>query len=150
MTSGDYAIFLCIQTILIIVTFFQMLANQLSSLVRLQGVFPELLDAVADRISSEYLHIGLELGLTFDKIKQIRMNHRTNTLEIVRQILQEWNTLPPTGKGSQKKATIGWLATALLNAGCDVRSLREFESRITYGSQFTTVPESTSRNCNIL
>ena len=132
------------------VVLFQILASQLSSLVRLQGVFPELLDAVADRISSEYLHIGLELGLTFDKIKQIRMNHRTNTLEIVRKILREWSAPIQPEKCARRKATIGWLATALLNAGCDIKTLKEFEDRNTDGSRSSVASMDTSRKCYIL
>ena len=87
-------------------------ANQLSPLVRLQDVYPELLDAVADRVSSEYLQLGLELGVPFNRIKQIRMNHRSNTLEIVRQMLYEWNMMHQPEKNPQRKATVGWLASA--------------------------------------
>ena len=121
-------------------------ACQLSALVRLKEVYPELLDAVADRISLEYVQLGLELGIPFDRIKQIRMNHRTNTLEIVRQILREWYVMSQP----KQKATIGRLATALLNTGSGIKTLVEYEDRIIAASQQPSVPEESSQKCHIL
>ena len=116
---------------------------------KLQGVYPELLNAVADRISTEYVHLGLELGITFNRIKQIRMSHRTNALEIVRQILREWSTMNQQEQNAQREATVGWLATALLNTGCDVEALKEFEGRpITVPIQ-KALPADSDRKCNI-
>ena len=128
---------------------FFFVARTLSSLYRIQGVYPEVLNAVADRISSEYVHLGLELGITFNRIKQIRMSHRTNVLEIVRQILHEWCSMNQPEQNAQKEATVGWLATALLNTGCDVEALKEFEDRPIIVSKHVSVPADSGWKCHI-
>ena len=89
-------------------------------------VYPELLDAVADSVSQEYLQLGLELGFSVDKIKQFRMNNRTNTLEIIREMLNAWMKK----NHAEGRDTIGWLATALLNARGDISSLLDWEDVI--------------------
>ena len=54
------------------------------------------------------------------------MSNRINTLEIIRAMLQEWME-----KNKDKnRHTIGWLATALLNARCDVTCLVEWQDII--------------------
>ena len=90
------------------------------------NVFPELLDDVAGRISRQYLHLGLELGLTVDRIEQLRKSNRTNTLEIIREMLREWMV----NNNKDNMDTIGWLATALLNAKCDISCLFDWEDII--------------------
>ena len=109
-----------------------------------------MLNAVADRISSEYVHLGLELGITFNRIKQIRMSYRTNALEIVRKILHEWCSMNQPEQHAQKEATVGWLATALLNTGCDVEALKEFEDRPINFFKQESVPADSDRKCHIL
>ena len=89
-------------------------------------VFPELLDAVADCVSSEYLHLGLELGFSVESIKRFRCNNRTNTLEIIREMLRAWMTK----NHADGRDTVGWLATALLNARSDVSSLMDWEDEV--------------------
>ena len=89
-------------------------------------VFPKLLDAVADRVSTEYFKLGLELGFSIEKIKQFRMNKRTNTLEIIREMLREWMEKYKT----EGRDTIGWLATALLNARGNISSLLDWDDEI--------------------
>ena len=87
------------------------------------GVFPELLDSVADCVSKEYLQLGLELGFSVTDIERFRMNNRTNTLEIIREMLRAW-----MDKNKEEgRDTIGWLATALLNARGDISSLLDWE-----------------------
>ena len=98
-------------------------AEQLHPATRMKNVFPELLDAVADSVSTEYLHLGLELGFSIENIKRFRMNNRTNTLEIIREMLREWMKR----NHEEEEDTIGWLATAILNARGDISSLREWE-----------------------
>ena len=83
---------------------------------------PQLLDAVADRIAKQYIQLGLELGLPFEKILQCQMNNRNNTLKIVREILGEW--LKKNHKN--KRASIDGLAEALLRSGCSVQPLVEY------------------------
>ena len=100
-----------------------MTAIQLSPAIRLKNVYPALLDAIADTVSYEYMQLGLELGFSVKEILTFRRNHRTNTLEIVRQMLREWSER----NESESKATIGWLATALLNARGDIQTLLELE-----------------------
>ena len=89
-------------------------------------VYPELLAAVADSVSHEYLQVGLELGFTVDKIKQFRMNNRRNTLEITREMLNAWMKK----NHDEGRDTIGWLATALLNARGNISSLLDWEDVI--------------------
>ena len=101
-------------------------AQQLRPRTRMQTAFPELLDSVADRISKQYIQLGLELGFTVERIEQLRMSNRINTLEIIRAMLQEWMKKNQT----EKRHTIGWLATALLNARCDVTCLVEWQDII--------------------
>ena len=104
------------------------LAQQLDPVTRMKNVyvFPELLDAVADSVSTEYLQLGLELGFTIESIKRFRMNNRTNTLEIIREMLREWMIR----NHEEERDTIGWLATALLNSRGDLSSLFEWEEEI--------------------
>ena len=90
------------------------------------NVFPELLDAVADSVSHEYLHLGLELGFSVENIRRLRMNNRKNTLEIIREMLNAWMTK----NHAEERDTIGWLATALLNARGDISSLLDWEDVI--------------------
>ena len=90
------------------------------------NVFPELLDAVSDSVSHEYLHLGLELGFSVENIRRLRMNNRTNTLEIIREMLREWKEK----NKAEGRDTIGWLATALLNARGDISSLLDWEDVI--------------------
>ena len=103
-------------------------AYELNPVARMQNVhvFPALLDAVADSVSTEYLRLGLELGFSVENIKRFRMNNRKNTLEIIREMLSVWM--------QKNKAdcadTVGWLATALLNARGDISSLFEWEQEI--------------------
>ena len=82
---------------------------------------PQLLDAVADRIAQEYLQFGIELGLPFKKILQCRMNHRSNTVKIVREMLGEWLM----ENQAENFASVYELAVALLRSGCSVKLLHE-------------------------
>ena len=68
---------------LVLCEFNYFIAQQLDPVTRMKniGVFPELLDSVADCVSNEYLQIGIELGFSATAIKRFRQNNRTNTLE---------------------------------------------------------------------
>ena len=83
---------------------------------------PQLLDAVSDHISNQYIHLGLELGLPFDKILQCRANYPNDTMKVVREILGEWL------RKNQVNNTAGIvrLAEALLRSGCAMEPLLEF------------------------
>ena len=83
---------------------------------------PQLLDAVSDRISKQYIRLGLELGLRFEKIDQCRLNNPHNTVKVVREILGEWMQ---KNKGNNI-ASLDNLADALLRSGCTVEALMEF------------------------
>ena len=95
--------------------------------IRNVHVFPKLLDAVADRVSTEYFRLGLELGFHIEAIKRFRMNNRQNTLEIIREMLREWMMNNKT----EGRDTIGRLATALLNVRGNISSLLEWDHTIT-------------------
>ena len=120
------------------------IAQQLRPRTRMQTTFPELLDSVADRISKQYIQLGLELGLTLERMEQLRMSNRINTLEIIRAMLQEWME---KNKG-ENRHTIGWLATALLNSRCDVTCLVEWQDIIdTRQIQVPTPAAAPRRRC---
>ena len=124
-------------------------AKQLSPLTRLMNVhvFPELLDDVADRISRQYLHLGLELGFPVDRIEQFRLSNRTNTLELIRDMLREWMT----NNHPSDRDKIGSLATALLNARCDISCLFDWEETILKKFvEQTRASSSRRRKCVIL
>ena len=106
--------------------YFSTTAQLLRPRTRMHTAFPELLDSVADRISKQYIHLGLELGFTVERMEQLRMSNRINTLEIIRSMLQEWMEK----NKEEARHTIGWLATALLNARCDVTCLVEWQDII--------------------
>ena len=115
----------------------------------MKNVYPELLDAIADKVSHEYMQLGLELGFSVTDILTFRRNHRTNSLEIVRQMLREWSKR----NESESKATIGWLATALLNARSDIQKLLELENTEEVSELRTTSPPITlpqSQRCIIV
>ena len=81
----------------------------LSPEFQLKEVYPELLDAVADCISYEFIQVGLELGLSFDEISRFRMKHN-DPLQINREMLREWHRR----NKREGKATIAWLTNCLL------------------------------------
>ena len=83
---------------------------------------PQLLHAVSDRISQQYIQLGLELGLPFEQILQFRMNNRAATVKIVREILGEWLKIHQ----ADISANIDGLALTLFRCGCSVRPLLEF------------------------
>ena len=85
-------------------------------------VTPQLLHAVSDRISQQYIQLGLELGLPFEQILQFRMNNRAATVKIIREILGEWFNIHQ----ADNTATIDGLALTLFRCGCSVRPLLEF------------------------
>ena len=112
-------------------------AKQLHPVTRMLTVFPELLDAVTDGISDEYLHLGLELGFSVGDIKRFRMNNRTNTLEIIREMLNAWMKK----NHAEARDTIGWLAMALLNTRGDISSLLDWEDKISRNGRLYTVTQ---------
>ena len=83
---------------------------------------PQLLDAVADRISKQYIRLGLELGMRFENIDRCRLNNPHNTVKVVREILGEWMEK----NQENNTASIDKLAEALLRSGCSVEPLMEF------------------------
>ncbi|KAK3103403.1 hypothetical protein FSP39_018957 [Pinctada imbricata] len=89
----------------------------------IKEAYPKLLDAISDRISTTYLHVGIELGFHFEEIKQFRMNNRRNTQKIIREMLITWLDR----NKSSGKATVAWLATALLNTQSNIEKLIEYE-----------------------
>ena len=92
---------------------------------QLRKVYPELLDAVADRISYDYLQVGLELGFSFQEVEQFRMDH-AKIVERTRAMLREWQRR----NKKDNRATIGWLANALLNTGrSEIERLVEMEEK---------------------
>ena len=117
---------------------FYFIAEGLHPVTRMRNahVFPALLDAVADRVSTEYLRLGIELGFSVDDIKRFRMNNRTNTLEIIREMLSAWMQK----NKAECTDTVGWLATALLNARGDISSLFEWEEEINAKSRQSHFP----------
>ena len=99
--------------------------SPLSPKFQLKHVYPELLDAVADRISYDFIQVGIELGFSFKEIERFRMDHN-KTVETTRAMLKEWHNR----NRKESKATIGRLAHALLNTGrSDIESLVEMEER---------------------
>ena len=99
-------------------------ATPLKPAFQLKQVYPELLDAVADKISYDFLQVGLELGFSFYEVERFRMDFNINTLGAIRAMLREWYNRYK----KDDKATIGWLANALLNTGrSDINSLIEME-----------------------
>ena len=83
---------------------------------------PQLLDAVSDRIATEYIRLGLELGVVFEQILQFRLNNPHHTVAVVREILREW-----LNRNKQSNtAGMDRLAEALLRSGCTVEPLIEF------------------------
>ena len=75
--------------------------------------------------SSQYIQLGLELGIPFDRIAQIRIHQQKNPLEIVRPT-SSWMVLEESGLEG-KQQLVG-LPTALLNAGCDIKALMEYQA----------------------
>ena len=102
---------------------------------------PQLLDAVSDRIANQYIHLGLELGLRFEKILQCRTNYPNHTMKVVREILGEW-----LNKNQQtKSASMDRLAEALLRSGCTVDPLLEFiDQNLTQSA--TVEPDAVQRS----
>ena len=100
------------------------LAAPLSPEFQLREVYPELLDAVADRISYEFIELGLELCLRLDEIFRFRMKHN-DPLQTNREMLREWHSR----NKREGKATIAWLAHCLLNTRSDIGALIELEEK---------------------
>ena len=109
---------------------------------------PQLLDAVSDRISNQYIHVGLELGLQFDKILQCKTNYPNQTMKVVRDILGEWLNK----NRQQSTACVDRLAEALLRSGCTVQPLIEFvDQNLTQSAAVETKLEiRTSKICLIM
>ena len=131
------------------VLFLSFAAHKLNPLTRLSNVhvFPELLDDVADKISLEYLQLGLELGFSLKQIQQLRIDYKTSTLGLIREMLRQW----VTKNHPEDRDTIGWLATALLNARCDISCLYEWEDVILEQRRAELMTQSTGRRkCVIL
>ena len=102
---------------------FSIAVSPLSPSFQLRRVYEELLDAVADRISYDFIQVGIELGFTFQEIERFRMDH-SKTVKTTRAMLKEWRNR----NKKENKATIGRLADALLNTGrSDIDSLLEAE-----------------------
>ena len=99
-------------------------AAPLSPEFQLKEVYPELLDAVADRISYEFIEVGLELGLRLDEILRFRMKHN-DPLQTNREMLREWHRR----NKREGKATIAWLTHCLLNTRSDIGTLIELEEK---------------------
>ena len=103
---------------------------------------PQLLDAVSDRISKQYIHLGLELGLPFEKIEQCQLNNPNDTMKVVREIL---------GKGlnmnqRNNMASTERLAEALLRSGCTIEPLIEFvDQKLATQSQKVSVEADMKR-----
>ena len=92
---------------------------------QLTNVNQELLDAVADRISYDYLQIALELGFSFQEVEQFRIDH-AGIVKRSRAMLTEWYTRHT----NESRAKIGWLANALLNTGrSEIEVLVEMEEK---------------------
>ena len=96
----------------------------LSPKFQLREVYPELLDAVADCISYEFIEVGLELGLHFDEIMRFRMKY-SDPLQTNREMLREWYRR----NKRESKATIAWLTHCLLNTRSDIGTLIELEEK---------------------
>ena len=111
------------------------LAAPLSPKFQLKEVYPELLDAVADSISYEFIQVGLELGFRFEEILRFRMKHN-EPLQTNREMLREWHRR----NKREHRATIAWLTHCLLNTRSDIGTLIELEE--------TAFQENKSR-CNI-
>ena len=103
----------------------ELVVSPLSPTFQLKKVYPELLDAVADRISYDFIQVGIELGFTFQEVERFHMDH-SKTVETTRAMLREWHNR----NKKESRATIGRLADALLNTGrTDIDSLLEAEER---------------------
>ena len=106
---------------------------------------PQLLDAVSDRIANQYIHLGLELGLSFDKILQCKTNYPNHTMKVVREILGEWLN----NNRQRDMAGIGRLAEALLRSGCAVEPLIEFvDQKLAKQSPKTSVEADVKRRAS--
>ena len=100
------------------------LAVPLSAEFQLREVYPELLDAVADCISYEFIEVGLELGFKVEQILQFRMQYNS-PLQTNREMLREWHKR----NKREGSATIAWLTHCLLNTRSDIGALIEMEEK---------------------
>ncbi|KAK3085151.1 hypothetical protein FSP39_025117 [Pinctada imbricata] len=118
--------------------------DALDQVVKLKQVYPEFLDATAQRISYKYIHLGLELGVPLSVIERLRLD-KNSTLEIFRGILDHWHN---ARKGD---ATVLQLVTALNRCGETEISWinNEYETKRVMQREEETQPESAKSRCRV-
>ena len=95
----------------------------------------ELLTPVSQRISREWISLGLELAFDYNELQQINMNHTGNIQNAILDMLQRWKS---RSAGIGLEATISQLKQAFESDIVGRRDLSVYIDKKLSGNCFCT------------